>query len=130
MGQIAEVEKIIKSYKAYVIQNSKERNKRTKDMGKPVSYTAVRNIYNLTINVIKNNCNKDDIEYLKMKIVYQLAKSGGESGIKEFVSQTKILTKLDEIIQCKEEDFKNKVKNFKIYMEAVVSYFKYYIGDN
>ncbi len=126
MGQIAEVEKIIKNYKGFVDESKKDKRNKNK---KQVSYTSVRNMYNLTLNVMKNEYTKDDVEYLKMKIVYQLAKDADASYIKTFVNKTKILDKLDEIIECDEKEFNKKVKDFKIYMEAIIAYFKYYIGD-
>ncbi len=115
MGIVAEAEKNILNYKKEVSRNV-------------ISYTALRNIYSLVLDTTKKKCTIDDVEYLKMKIMYQIAKDNSNV-VKKFENELKIIKKINLILETStKETLRQDLLKFKTYMEAVVSYYKYYIG--
>lgn len=65
---------------------------------------------------------EDMLVNLKIKIAYQ---SGRENKVKDFVKESKINNRLDNILKNKD---KRELKKFTRYVEALVAYHKYYGG--
>ncbi|MGV2928383.1 type III-A CRISPR-associated protein Csm2 [Macrococcus capreoli] len=68
--------------------------------------------------------NIDELEYMKVKFYYE---AGREKTVKLFIEQTRLIEKIDEVIQA---GTKKEFIEFSRYFEALVAYAKYYgMGD-
>lgn len=102
------------------------RTRGLKDKFKRLSMSKLRGIYGLVTNVYTCvNTPSDleesfsDLQYIKVKMAYE---SGRDSVVKDFISETRLMTLLDQIHSY------DQFMLYCRYAESLVAYFKFYGG--
>lgn len=110
---------------AEAIVSTSSRDGRTrglKDKFKRLSMSKLRGIYGLVTNVytrVNTPSDLEEIQYIKVKMAYE---SGRDSAVKDFISETRLMTLLDQIHSY------DQFILYCRYAESLVAYFKFYGG--